>query len=345
MNCVRWLLSFRELRPQGNNNEATCPPILQVPNEILMEIIDHLHLHDEFLLSQTCRAFRKLTQRNWELAFERFSWAKRMDFRTGLAYVLPNHWVCGPCGKLHTIDTWWGWDGPKNNGFPLVPQCQQQDGLNFDTIYPLRHTHVQLALKLTRMRSVNQEYLKYIMSPFTTETMSSPYLRLRLTYYAVPKVVAERFLLQVKREFRDGDEMASARVCPGELHLEHICPHMMIMASKAYGRRAGSGLSRVFGLDGLSKDVHLAFASFGETFFGHCKRCPTDYAVLAHPGILTIYSWHDLGSYRSPFSQQWTVHIRTSQNEFCDGPLVHHHPGTIRDTYLEGSVGGRAWEV
>lgn len=197
MDCVRWLLPFRERRSQRNSNaaEATCPPILKVSNEILLEIIDHLRLHDELLLSQTCRAFRKLTQRNWKLDFQRFSFAKRMKFWTGLAYVMPNHWVCGQCCKLHAIDKW---DRPKH--YASVPRCQRlMNRLNFDRIYPLRHTHVQLALKLTRMGSVHQKYLKNILSPFTTKRMSSegPYSRVPLTYCAIPKVVAGRFLLQV----------------------------------------------------------------------------------------------------------------------------------------------------
>lgn len=337
MNCVRWLLSFRERRSQRDRNaiEAARPPpaILKLPDEILLEIIDHLALHDEFLLSQTCRTFRRLTQRNWRLDFPQFSYPTQINFWTGLAYVLPNHWICGPCCKLHVINRW---DRPEVNA--LAPPCQQQYDLNFDAIYPLRHTHVQLALKLTRMGSVNQSYLEYIMSPFTTEKTSSPYHRLRLTYYATPKVVAERFLLQVKREFRD----SIAAVFPTELRLEHICPHMIIMPSEPQINRQRS---QILGLDGLSKDVHFAFASFGREFTGHCKRCPTDYTVLAHPGMVTIYSWHDLGSHRSPYSQQWTVHIRTRHNRFFDGPLVHHHPGTIRDRYLEGSVDGRATEV
>lgn len=117
---------------------------------------------------------------------------------------------------------------------------------------------------------------------------------------------------------------------------------MIIIPSKTNGRPHSDSISQVFGLDGLSKDVHLAFGSIGRAFIGHCKRCPTDYTVLAQPGIMTIHSWHDLGSHRTPFSQQWTVHIRTDQNVFSGGPLVHHHPGTIRDMYLEGSVDGGA---
>lgn len=80
MNCVRWLLSFGERRSQRNDTAVANPPILALPTEILLEIIDCLHEHDEFLLSQTCRAFRTLTQRDWKLAFERLTYSKQIDF-------------------------------------------------------------------------------------------------------------------------------------------------------------------------------------------------------------------------------------------------------------------------
>lgn len=126
MNAVRRLLRFRERHrssQQNNNNagpEAPCPPMLNVPNEILMTIIDHLNLHDQFLLSQTCTATRKLTHRNWELDLQGLSRAEQIKFWTGLAYVLPNHWVCGPCGKLHAIKKW---DGPGKENYWIL-RCQ-----------------------------------------------------------------------------------------------------------------------------------------------------------------------------------------------------------------------------
>lgn len=333
MDCVRWLLAFGQRRPQQNRDASTCPVILQVPNEILLEIIDHLRLHDEFLLSQTCRTFRKLTQRNWKLASQQLSFLKGIEFRTGLAYVLPNRYVCGPCGKLHAMHKW---DRPET--YRPVPLCQQSRYLTFDRIYPLRHTHVQLALKLTRMGSINQKYLNRILSPFTSETLSFPYPQLRLHYCAIPRVVGERFLLQVKREWRGLDNTMRA-VSPDELRLERVCPHMAIMPSTVMnGRRPNDRATKVFALDGLSKDVHLACSTYGRAFSGYCERCPTDYTVFANAGIITAYSWHDLGSYGTPFSQRWTVHIETDQNIYCNGPVVHHHAGTVREMYLGAST-------
>lgn len=207
--------------------------------------------------------------------------------------------------------------------------CASKDGLNFDRFYHLRHTHVQFALKLTRMGSVNQRYLKNIMSPFTTKEPALFCHQLRHKYCATPKVVAERFLLQVEREFRwEGHDMAVSN----ELGLQRICPHMVIMRS--FKSAKSTKASQMFGLEGLSNDFHRAVASLGQEFTGHCRRCPTDYTVIAHRGIVTICSWHDLGSYGSPLSEQWTSHIRSDQNGLCKGPHLHHNPGTIRGMYV-----------
>lgn len=341
MNYFRSLLLFRERRSQRKDNavEAACPPILNVPNEILMAIIDHLDLHDEFQFSQTCRAFRRLAQRDWQIALQQLTRAQRIEFWTEIAYRLPNHWICEPCGRLHAIDLC---DRPQHCW--RTPWCQRRLFFTFDEYYRLRHTHVQLALKLTRMGSVNKRYLKDLMLPFSTKFKT---LSLQLTYTATPKVVAERFLLQVKREYRGGKKAIS----PNELQHQRICPHMLVKSSESTWIRPGDligarTLRQVLDLDGLSRDVHSALASGGKTFAGYCKRCPMDYTVLAHPGIVIIYSWHDLGSYTYPSDQQWTVNIWTHENLCNRGPVVHHQSGTVRAMYnLEGSVERRATEV
>lgn len=336
MNCVRWLLRFWKRPSQRNSNvvEAGSPHILGLPDELLLEIIKHLDLHDEFLLSQTCGALRGLTERNWKPTLQRLSHAQQLDFWTGLAYVLPNHWVCGPCGKLHKIDKR---DRPTTDN--RSPRCQQQDGLDFDHSYHLRHTHVQLALKLTRMGSVNRRHLENIMSPFTTETPTLSSDRPRLKYCATPKVVAERFLLQVKRKFQWNDP---AVVSLSDLGLRTICPHMVILPFKV-PRDTKSSRAAVLGC--FSNDVHLAVASLGQEVTGHCRRCPTDYTVVAQPGIVTICTWHDLGPYGSPLSKQWTIHIPSGQNRLFQRLCLHHNPGTIRDMYFKGLVDERRTEV
>lgn len=190
------------------------------------------------------------------------------------------------------------------------------------------------------MAPVNKRHLKYIMSSFTTKRLNSIDPPLRLVYCATPKVVAERFLLQVKREFRSD----TAAVSFDAYREERICPHLLISSPYYLTRELPHDMIlRIFGPVGLLVHVRLTLAgNFGRTLTGHCPHCPTDYIVLAHPGIVTICSWHDLGSYGNPFSEQWTVHTRNSQNEYSSGLIVHHHPGSVRDMYLRDlPMGGR----
>ncbi|KAF6798797.1 f-box domain containing protein [Colletotrichum sojae] len=50
--------------PRDKVPDISC--ILELPADVLLEIIDHLELHDEFFLSQTCRPFRVLIGRDWK---------------------------------------------------------------------------------------------------------------------------------------------------------------------------------------------------------------------------------------------------------------------------------------
>lgn len=154
------------------------------PREIIFEILNLLELHDLFTLGQTCQAFRRITQRDWELYLSRLSPPQQLEFWTGLAFGMPSHWVCGPCRRLHKID--------KND---LPGRCYNH-GCPHE-IYPtLGHTHrigerhVQLALKFTRLKNV-QDYLESIMTPFTDKKGSSNTKSLCEDLHVSPRIVTE----------------------------------------------------------------------------------------------------------------------------------------------------------
>ncbi|TDZ19314.1 hypothetical protein Cob_v007639 [Colletotrichum orbiculare MAFF 240422] len=311
-----------------NATDAEAPSILRLPNELILEVLDHLELHDLFILSQTCRALRALAWRDWNLALGRMPSTRRAHFLPGIAFVRPNDWVCGRCGRLHAVDKrdvpWSGWHIRGS-----LPPCYRETGIKCGYVYELRFAHVQMAIKLSRMGNVNQTYLGRIMKPYSDERDSSVYSTLLLHTRAAPKIVAERFLLHAEYEYRDN----TASVSPDALRLKKICPHMMIWPSR---NTRSNSLTRDLGLEGLSDAVHLAFDRPGQEITGHCNRCPTDYTVVAAPGLLTIRAWHDLGPYTSLPDERWTVHIRSHDNQPSEGPAVHHNPGTVRDAYVKG---------
>ncbi|KAF6809882.1 f-box domain containing protein [Colletotrichum musicola] len=326
-----WLLLAHlryHFKPVSNATDAEVVGILRLPKEMILEVIDHLELHDLFILSQTCKALRALAWRDWDLALDQMRSIQRTDFLTGIAYVRPNNWACRRCSKLHAVNerdvpyTEWHIRG-------YLPSCCHETGIYCGPFYELRYNHVQMALKLGRMGNVNRRYLDHIMKPYSDERKSNIHPKLLLHTRAIPKIVAERFLLHAEYKYRDG----TAPVSPNTLKFKKICPHMKIWPSR---RNRSNRASRALGLEGLSDSVHLAFDRPGQEISGHCDRCPTDYTVVAAPGVLTIRAWHDLGPYTSPRDIRWKVHVPSYGNRPSRGPAVQHNLGSVREMYVEG---------
>lgn len=309
-------------QPEKSRFEKLEPKILQM-------IRGHLELHDHFLLGQTCQAWRRTTARDWKLTLDQLPLAQKLEFWAGVALVLPNHWACGPCYRLHKInrsDIPWkerGWCERQSDS------CQFENAARFGPFHKIEERHVQLALKFTRMKTVNQEYLKSIMKPFTDVSFADPRNRpAYMSFHAAPKIVAGRFLLHTKWVFGDG-----VRFCVSQLRAYRICPHMFIRYADSHKQR----LRHLGALDTITKDltksVNLALESPGKTFDGHCSRCPTDFSVLAGLNRITISSWHDFGTYKSPEDDSWNVHVESHKNRFSTGPVVHHEPGSVQKLY------------
>lgn len=325
-----WLLLARlryHFKPVCNATDAEVPGILRLPTETILKVIDHLELHDLFILSQTCKALRALAWRDWDLALDQMHSILRTDFLTGIAYVRPNEWVCERCGRLHAINKR---DVPCSEWRirNCLPPCYLETGIKCGPVYELRYNHVQMALKLTRMGNVNRRYLEHIMRPYSDERDSNFCSELFLRTRAIPKIVAERFLLHAEYEYRDN----TAPVSPDTLRFIGICPHMVIWPSR---RTRSTRVSRALGL-GFSDSVHLAFDRPGQEIAGCCDRCPTDYTVVAAPGVLAICVWHDLGPYTSPLDKRWRVHVLSYDNGPLRGLAVQHNLGSVRDMYIEG---------
>jgi hypothetical protein len=127
------------------------PAILQLPLDILLLITDNLTLHDKFLLSHTCKALRQVLLRDWDIELSQLSFEHQIGFWVGLAYTLPNRWVCLKCCKLHPINTS---DVPAAfmlSKYRTVP-CSLKSSRGIENKqYSVQHYHIQLALKLLRL--------------------------------------------------------------------------------------------------------------------------------------------------------------------------------------------------
>ncbi|KAH9231366.1 hypothetical protein K456DRAFT_38952 [Colletotrichum gloeosporioides 23] len=297
--------------------------LLKLPNGLLLNIVKRLELHDEFILGQTCKAFRTIVQKDWNVVFNCISLARKQIFLTGVAFISPDHWVCGVCDKLHRLekdDVPWQKPWRKARSHCLFDRKGSFDrnGAIFGALgFEIEERHVQLALKLTRLKNVNQKYLNKIMAPFSDEfnsdrSQKSEYFR------ASPKIIRERFILYTQR-----DIVYEAGLTLDSCDWQEICPHMVVYSN--------DDIHDWFsGPKNFSNDVRTALSQFYNEITGHCPRCPTDYAITAGPNGMRIQAWKDFGSYKSPKDESWTVHVWSQQNSRTKGPIMHHDPGSIR---------------
>ncbi|KAJ0326244.1 hypothetical protein COL5a_007068 [Colletotrichum fioriniae] len=337
-------------KPSSPDNAS---PIQCLPNEILYQILALLQLHDEFALSHTCKDLRALTHRDWILALVLLPRNHKLAFWTGLAYTKPNHWVCSPCCHLHRICTQ---DIPGDKNYNPF-SCQQNSRHVFSQRqYKLRHAHVQLALKLTRMGNGGgldknqQRLLQNIMAPFASRANVPTSLTSTASAYAVtPKIVDGRFLIHVEHEVRDDPEasfLLLRMTCS-----RRVCPHLMILLEPNsqvifdddgvnINQWLGWGhtryLSRYMASSDVMDGIRVAVDGHGYESIGHCQRCAMDYTIIASHGTVMLHSWHDLGAYGSPESDEWMVHIQTAENDSSRGPTVYHESGSVQEMYLEG---------
>lgn len=365
MRCLRFL---RRLLGKGrhhhgdhdqNNSSAV---ILQLPLDILLLITDQLALHDKFLLSHTCKALRQVICRDWAIEVSRLSFEDQIGFWAGLAYTLPNRWVCLKCCKLHPIDTsdvpraYWNISA---RGVPCTYDLSR--GIEIEA-YSVQHYHVQFALKLSRLGNIHRRYLKALMKTYTcTDKWRIP--PLAESYTAKPRIINKHFILHEEWKISNNTSRAIP-IFPDEPDLgPTVCPHMEIM----FGSPAESRLWKEWTIYQmahmpnnnsmrqleehvllkeatlLEEGIASACQSPGQWIFNSCLHCATDFAVMLSTDEreATIRAWHDFGIEGSPMDISWKAHVRDKNACWLDlGPYVDYPHGSIRKLWLEGASHG-----
>lgn len=319
--------------------------ILNMPREILLEIMDHLELHDTFHLSHVCRCFRALTKRDWKEAVHQLPRHLQLSFWTGLAFVMPNHWACSLCSKLHKRNPSDapGWtfpsisddrDNARAQNRPA--RCiweQQQDPPEMIAApcWMMDHSHLQLAVKLTlRPQDGNASYLERLMQVFERQNYSFASHHL-LDMIMTPKIVDGRYLLLVQyvSRLRSNKPISFEKAPP-----IRVCRHMRIRAPTSAGPYPDSWLARDLGMKGFMDDTYSAFCAPGRAFQGHCRRCMTDYTVVVTGGRLMIDEWHDYGPYGTVHGEEYESQCCGELDTPSTGPTVYHSPGSVRQRYM-----------
>lgn len=333
--------------------------ILQLPLDILFLITDQLALHDKFLLSHTCKGLQQVVvqHQDWAIEVSRLSFEDQIRFWTGLAYTLPNRWVCLKCCKLHLIDTS---DVPRaywaisNREIPCT--MDRSRGIEIEA-YSVQHYHVQFALKLSRLGNIHRKYLKALMKTYkiTGKSLIPP---LTESYTAEPRIVNKRFILHEEWKISNNTSHALSIFLDERDLVPSVCPHMEMM----YGGPASSRLwkqSSIYQmahipnnttmrqLNKLLKEatlledsIALACESPGQWIFNSCLHCSTDFAIIISidKQEVIIQAWHDFGIEGSPIDINWKAHVIDRNVYWFElGPYLDYPHGSIRELWLEGA--------
>ncbi|KAK7422414.1 hypothetical protein QQX98_001693 [Neonectria punicea] len=266
---------------------------------------------------------RGVASRNWKQELDSLPAADRINFWTGLAYTMPNAWVCARCCKLHLIymkasDI--APDTPQSRSWLSSSTCyadrpalSQYGYFGYsEAYYEVRHRHVQLALKHSRL-GIKGRHLQMLLAQW----QSKPSQFNKNLHWAQPKIVDDRFLLR-ERHTVAGDQEPLSRRSIGwttiGLTALWFCPHLV--------------LTPIWGEDELpsadfdwqafhpsiefENSVAQAFANAGTEFDGCCNHCFTDYSVLVSRSrrAVTFQIWRDFGTHDSPENWTWRSQVK-----------------------------------
>lgn len=297
------------------------PILVDLPDELILMITDHLALEDKFLLSHTCRAMYRQLSCQWTQRFNRLSPSEKADFLLAIAYHRADRWFCANCCALHATNMR---DGPLTRN---ARACVKQSRRGPLGLYFLEHHHVQLAVKLTRLRA-DRAYLARLVCPSSTTLESSTSV---FTYFSKPKVVAGRFVLFEKMAIiSTSGPLARSDV---EEVAIMICPHSALSGS--YPPHQRSVARYLCPSKELDKTTARALKLPGQEMHGGCEHCPTDFSVLfaASHKELHFCVWHDFGTYGPPSDPYWSSQVWTDQPQ-DDAPILRRTLGSSRDLYL-----------
>lgn len=168
----------------SNDNSA----ILQLPVELVLQIIEHLGIIDKAILSRTCASFRIFLDTDWA-PISREWWAYEKVWLR-IVHDMPNHWFCHSCHKIEPINQRYV---PHKQWTPSCQRNNRRASLRTLDPYQMRSVHAQMALKLSRLGNINNAYFKKIMAPFSIYRRALKGSCLR-HYRAVPKIVDGNFL-------------------------------------------------------------------------------------------------------------------------------------------------------
>ena len=300
--------------------------LLNLPIDIIYVIIDALPLSARILLSQTCRDLWYRMRGTCFSTFQSATFLERWECLATLDDFLSDHRLCYGCLALHTVD-------PED--LPTV-NCQNSDqpcsapeprGGRFQIDrynYAPAFRHIQLAVKYTRLRGIQNSYRLRLLQKFETDLGFYQGQSAYIT--AEPLVVRGRFLLKTSHVFTGRSQPVSMQTVSQRTLI--FCPHNFLGLDDDPTDPFIAAISMNF--RNVARGWNMSARSFS------CEHCPTDFVIQVDKQVARIFAWADLGMGRSPIDEYWQSHICHSGNSrWSKGPKFDYEHRSVRDMYFQ----------
>ncbi|KAM6476996.1 hypothetical protein HDV62DRAFT_402232 [Trichoderma sp. SZMC 28011] len=333
-------------------------PILNLPIEIILLIVERLPQYQQIILSQTCYPLRLIIRKNnklQNLSAINLDKDQRQEYIFAMARGHLDIWACHKCVKLHRIN---------RNDTPMNPRTAIQGQTSWDCYYyrvnykayfrhlqyKLFHRHMQLALKYTRLettgtvlRKAYKDHLNRLLQPVSGVIHPHKYgmtSEIIGTLSVSPKITTDgEFLIHSKRTFFKDVKSVSIK----SLGWLQICLHQFLTPEAhmhKLHRRPCHLVDDQFcsywwnnlltnPTSALGSVVLSAFLRETEVC-GSCPFCETDFSVQASSEITIVRVWQRFGSETSLSSNiSWQGQMRLPPERV----VTSYPPGSIRQLY------------
>ncbi|EGX95176.1 hypothetical protein CCM_03448 [Cordyceps militaris CM01] len=312
--------------------------INNIPVDVLEVMADHLPLESLLALTQTCKGLHAALHHRLQSTAQKTSREELLECLFKVVRRRPDAWVCQECVKLHRAN---------NNDTPhhAAPSCPHTRyiplhcGPRSDT-YELHHHHVQLSIRLNRLRQptpMQREYLARLLQQHTsTGFRMNPNNgfpnQLDVSFTLTPRIIEGRYLRKSTWTFsvlKDGPNA----VTEDRIGAVALCCHLV---TAPISHSNDGSVVRSPQLSALQHGLSNALEG-GYQCFGQCYFCAVDFLIT--PGrenrTLMIEAWQDLGGENngSPGDETYWRAAAWDRNEM---PIAHH----MRRTRLIKRAGG-----
>ena len=297
--------------------------LLNLPLDLFYLIIDEIPFSAKVILSRTCRDLRYLVRDTHHL--RNASKQERQEALTALGQLLPNHYLCINCGALHLVDS---------KDLPTVPHLKpcllrtpECAALYVNPHYEICFRHVQLAIKYTIQKEINQELRANILR----KTEISMFRRepLKHRFIAKPMIIHNRLVFHSVNIFSMRTESLSFKTLFKQFL--KICIHHEFRGSNPpfdLNTLLSSKINDVFDHPTNDKNVFVYRTSFS------CDYCPTDCVLIRTHEKFLVVIWKDLGTGNSLEDPYWRSHTLDSGNRLGLKGSFNYEHGSIRRAYL-----------